>query len=336
MNEYKNPLYIPRIHDFGDDYHLPDVDEDINQLPMTKVKKIRRRYQNWFDYLEACDLYDNYVSGLKEKYGGDANFKLAMLLGNVREYLPNYPELKKSKRNRYYYKHRIPKVYITDFNFDPVPIEDIESLPKSNVRVKLCKGKTANAMYDSAEAFLRTSISQITSELDSLNAYWIRNNERIERMKCGKTKKKKLKNQLKRKTLRISLQYRSLSDMIALAEKRKRDKFFSVGNTNESLNYYKGRYLTGDDEDQLDLIERLKNLGVVFSKLTKSNTKLIRKKILKKSGKYNSKKKRKRDKKNRKQEQKFLREISGNMYNDWTSFETDMTTMTGSRRFDKY
>lgn len=336
MNVYQNQLYIPRVHDFGDDYHLPDVDEDINQLPMTKVKKIRRRYQNWFDYLEACNLYDNYVSGLKEKYGGDSNFKIALLLGQVREYLPNYPELKKNKRNRYYYKHRIPKIYIEDFEFKPVPIDEINNLPKSKVRVRIDNCKAINEIYDSTESFLRSSIAQITDELDMLNAYWIRNSERIERMKCGKTKKKKLKNQLKRKTLRISLQYRSLSDMVALHEKEKRDKFFGVNQGNESVMLYKGSYVTSAEQDQIDLIERLKNMGVVFSKLTKASTKVMRKKILKKSGKLSSKKQRKREKKNRKKEEKFVQEFSGNMYNDYAEFESAMRDLTGSRRFDKY
>ena len=336
MNVYKNPEYIPRVHDFGDDYHLPDVDEDIDQLPMTKVKKIRRRYQNWFDYLEACNLYDNYVSGLKEKYGGEARFKLALLLGEVREYIPNYPELKKNKRNRYYYKHRIPKVYIEDFEFEHVPIDEIEKLPKSKVTVKLDGKRIMNELYDSTEAFMHSSIAQITNELETLNAYWIRNSERIEKMKCGKTKKKKLKNQLKRKTLRLSLHYRSLSDMVALAEKKKRDKFFGTGMDDESVAFYKGRYVSTADQDQLDIVEYLKSLGVVFSKLTRSSTKLIRKKILKRSGEISKKKQRKKDKKRRKAEEKWVREMSGGNYNDYAEFESAMVNLTGSRRFDKY
>jgi hypothetical protein len=96
MNEYVNQIYRPRIHDFGDEYHLHDVDTD-DGLPMTKVKKIRRKYQNWFDYVDAVNLYDEYLDNLCAKYGGENKFKLAMLLGQVHEYLPNYPTLKKSK-----------------------------------------------------------------------------------------------------------------------------------------------------------------------------------------------------------------------------------------------
>ena len=133
MYEYKNPSFIPRIHDFGDDYHLPDVDEDNGALPMVQVKKIRRRYQNWFDYLDACNLYDEYVTQLKNKYGGDTQFKLAMLMGQVREYIPNYPQLKKNRRNRYYYKNRIPRIEREPVEFEEAKPEEIANLPDPQI-----------------------------------------------------------------------------------------------------------------------------------------------------------------------------------------------------------
>lgn len=334
MNEYTNRLYIPKVHDFGDDYHLPDIDEDIDQLPMTQVKKIRRRYQNWFSFIDACTLYDNYMTGLKEKYGGDTQFRLALLMGKVREYIPNYPVLRKTKKNKYYRKNRIPKVYREEVTFEPVPQEEIDKLPDAKVSVRLSGDEKIDNLYEASAAFIRSNIAQITGELDMLNAYWIRNNERIEKMKGGKTKKRKLKRALDRKTLRLSMQYRSLSDMLALHEKRKRDKFFNRSDEDTHLAYYKGNFVSIADQDQLDMVTRLKNLGVVFSKLTKSSTKLIRKKI---HGKFKSRKKdEKRRRKHKKMELEFARELTGQDYSDYAMFEADMAEMTGSRRFDKY
>ena len=41
MYEYKNPMYEPRIHDFGDSYHLPDVKtDDETESLLVRVKKI--------------------------------------------------------------------------------------------------------------------------------------------------------------------------------------------------------------------------------------------------------------------------------------------------------
>jgi len=333
MNEYSNQLYEPKIHDFGDDYHLPDVDLGDDDIPMTKVKKIRRKYQNWFDYLDAVNLYDEYVTNLKEKYGGEAKFKLAMLLGQVREYLPNYPKLRKSKRNRYYRKNKIPRIEREEVQFDPIPIEEIDKLPHSRVKVKLVGGRKIDSLYDGYRS-LQSSLESTLNEFDMIQAYWVRNNERIRKLKGSKKRKRQLKRELNRKTLKISLQYRSISDILALDEKRKRDKFFNRDKYEDHTIYYKGGWVTAGDQEHLDIVEKLKSIGVVFSKITKSQTKLIKKRISKKYG--SKKKRRKLEKKNRKLDDKFIQDISGGMFNDYAQFETDMKELTGSRRFDKY
>lgn len=333
MNEYSNPIYEPKIHDFGDDYHLPDVDLGDESIPMTKVKKIRRKYQNWFDYLDAVNLYDEYVTNLKEKYGGEAKFKLAMLLGQVREYLPNYPKLRKSKRNRYYRKNRIPKVEREEIHFDPIPVEELDKLPHAKVKVRLVGGRKIDCLYDGYRT-IRGSLETTLNEFDMLQAYWVRNTERIDKLKGGKKRKKRLRRELNRKTLKISLQYRSISDMLALDEKRRKDKFFNRNEYENHSMFYKGGWVTVGDQEHLDIVEKLKSIGVVFSKITRSQTKLIKKRISKKYG--SRKKQRKLAKKNRKADNKFIQEISGGMFNDYAQFESDMKELTGSRRFDKY
>ena len=335
MYEYKNPSFIPRIHDFGDDYHLPDVDEDNGALPMVQVKKIRRRYQNWFDYLDACNLYDEYVTQLKNKYGGDTQFKLAMLMGQVREYIPNYPQLKKNRRNRYYYKNRIPRIEREQVEFEEAKPEEIANLPDPKVKVKLANAKKIDTLYSRSADFTSNSIAQIAGELDMLNAYWIRNSERIENMKVGKKRKKRLKRSLNRKTLKISLQYRSISDILAMDAKRRKDKFFNRLEEDSNLGYYKGSFVSMAEQDQLEITEQLKSLGVVFSKLTKSSTKLIRNKLLKRS-KEGSKKKRKKRRKMAKLDAEFAMDISGDYYSNYKELEEGLAEMTGSRRFDKY
>lgn len=335
MYEYKNPSFIPRIHDFGDDYHLPDVDEDNGALPMVQVKKIRRRYQNWFDYLDACNLYDEYVTQLKNKYGGDTQFKLAMLMGQVREYIPNYPQLKKNRRNRYYYKNRIPRIEREPVEFEEAKPEEIANLPDPKVKVKLANAKKIDTLYSRSADFTSNSIAQIAGELDMLNAYWIRNSERIESMKVGKKRKKRLKRSLNRKTLKISLQYRSISDILAMDAKRRKDKFFNRLEEDSNLGYYKGSFVSMAEQDQLEITEQLKSLGVVFSKLTKSSTKLIRNKLLKRS-KEGSKKKRKKRRKMAKLDAEFAMDISGDYYSNYKELEEGLAEMTGSRRFDKY
>ena len=100
----------------------------ILEICLSQVKKIRRRYTNWFDYVDACNLYDLYMNEIFDKYGGKDNFKLAMLLGQVREYLPNYPELRKTKKNRYYAKRRMSR----PIKFDEDNLEYLE-LDNNNI-----------------------------------------------------------------------------------------------------------------------------------------------------------------------------------------------------------
>ena len=333
MNEYVNPIYRPRIHDFGDEYHLPDVDTD-DGLPMTKVKKIRRKYQNWFDYVDAVNLYDEYLDNLCAKYGGENKFKLAMLLGQVHEYLPNYPTLKKSKRNRYYRKNRIPRIETEPIYFEPIPIEEINKLPHSRVKVRLVNDRKIDSLYD-GYGNLESTVENTVQSLTMLERYWVANRDRINKLKGSKKKKAKLQRALDRRTIKISLNYRSITDMIAMYDKAKRDKFFNnnvVKAGNVSL--YKGAYIETGDEDHIAILEDLRSIGVVFSRLTKSRTKVIRQKIEKKM--RSNKKRRKLDKKNRKLENQFAREMSHGMYDDYESFTSDMVEMTGNRRFDKY
>lgn len=332
MNQYSNPLYVPKVHDFGDDYHTPDIEEIGSSDRMIKVKKIRRKYQSWFDYLDAVNLYDEYVTELKQKYGGETQFKIAMLLGQVREYLPNYPTLRKNKRNRYYRKNRIPFIDRQPIEFEQVPLEETINLPDAKVSVHIRDAKKIDMLFDD-RAIAAATIAQISNEMEMLGIYFTRTTERIEKAR-GK-KKARLKRALDRKTLRISLNYRSISDVIALKDKIKEDKFFDRESSNGHLTYYKGAMVKVGEEEQLDLLTHLKNIGVVFSKLTKSSTKLIRSKLHRKS-KKGSKKSKKLSKKNRKKERRFVEEFSHSQFHNYKEFETAMVNMTGSRRFDKY
>ena len=337
MNTYVNQAYVPSIHDFGDDYHLPDVEIESESISMARVKKIRRKYQNWFDYIEAVDLYDEYVTALKDKYGGDAGFRIAKLLGKVREYIPNYPQLRKTRRNRYYRKNRIPKIEREEVEFEKTPIEELNNLPDSKVSVKLRGAKKVDGLYAGGGASA-SSIAQITEEMEILQVYWMRHKQRIDSLKASGKKKRRLKRDLNRKTLRMSLQYRSISDILAMDEKRRRDKFFDTGEKTQNSIYYKGTYVSSAEQEQLDLVARLSNLGVVFSKLTRANTKLIHKKITRNLNKKSKseRKREKRMKKLRKKEDKYVRKFSHDQFRDWGELEDEMINMTGTRTFDKY
>ena len=331
MNEYTNPDYEPRLNLFNDDYHLPD-DDYFDSDYMSRVKKIRRRYRNYFDYLDAVQLYDEYMESLAEKYGGKRNFKLQLLLHRVPEYIPNFPELRKIKKYRYARKNKLTREDFAEKeikfeNFEPVEID-------MNSKCKIVMDNHSDFDSDMLVKGGRVNdevIRRIAAELDFIDAYYHRERIKIERMKGGAKKKAKLKNSLNRKALKMSTNYKSLSDKIRDYDRRRKDIW--MGNLPETgdMIEYKGAMFSLAEAEEHNALDMMKNLGVVFGHLSKRQTKLIRPKDAKKK---KDKKIRKKIRKRNKIEGEFLQGITRGTYDDMDEFMTDMQSLTGSRRWD--
>lgn len=340
---YTNSMYEPRIRDFDDDYHLPDPEEVVEFSLLAQVKKIRRRYNNWFDYVDACNLYDEYMAELIDSYGGMKKFKLAALMGVVREYIPNYPELKKTRRNRFFVKHRMSREsMVGEPNFDDDANSDIvfdNEVDESKIKVKLVDDKDINSVYNTGRRHedSASNVLGICRDLDILNAYYHQRLERINAMKGSRKKKDKLRASLNRKQLRLGTNYRSLTDMINIHDKRVRDRFMNKDNSAQSMIAYKGRIVSSSDTESYEVLSKLKQIGVKLTHLSKAQTKLIRKKKEKpyeKMSKKERKKLRKKQKKNDKMDAKFISDFTGSDYENWIEFEESMLDLTGSRRWD--
>lgn len=330
MYEYSNPLYEPRIHDFGDSYHEEDFkSDDQTESLLVRVKKIRRRYTNWFDYNEACALYDQYMNHLFDKYGGKDQFDLQCLLGKMYDYIPNYPELRKTKKNKYYRKNKVTREMVMS---DEVDIQedfidrsfDKDECTPDKVVVKVKNDDKAEEVYTGAVGkFGGISVSQISQELDLLDNWFRTRRERIERIKGNKKKKREKIKKLNRRAMKMSLNYRSLTDRINLYDKAKRDKFLGIGPKSHQLIEYKGTVYSSASLEELEVIDSLKSIGVNLNKINLKKLKVIK-----------GKKKKKKDKKRRKKEDKFINEFTGGEYDDFERYQEEMMELTGSRRFD--
>ena len=340
---YTNSMYEPRVRDFGDDYHLPDPEELVESSLLAQVKKIRRRYNNWFDFVDACNLYDTYMEELIDSYGGMKQFKLACLMGVVREYIPNYPELKKTKKNRFFVKHRMSREsMVGEPSFESSTVNDliVPAETTAKIKVKLVDAKDVNDIYNTSRSrdWGSAELAAVANELDTLDAWWRNRHDRINRMKGSKKKKKKLRAALNRKQLRISMNYRSLTDMINIHDKRVRDKFMNKDNSAKTVIGYKGRMISSGEVETTEVLSKLKAIGVKLNHLSKSQTKLIRNtsdKKKKKLSKKDKKKLRKKEKKNKKLESKFISEFTHDDFDSFRDFEDEMLNLTGSRRWDK-
>lgn len=329
MYTYTNPDYEPQIHDFGDDYHKPDSEEELaGSSLMVKVKKIRRRYRDWFDYSDACILYDQYMESVIAKYGGKKAFKLALLLGQVNDYFPNYPELKKTRKNRFYAKNNIARMIETKtpFSEDDHSENIIDALIIKSPKVSI-KFSDSEKMVDLSDShnggYNQDQIATITNEIGMLQGYFIDKVERINRVK-NKKRKRHLKRALNRQSMRMALNYRSLSDMEKIYDQEHYNKFMGLDPNGDTYINYKGAMYTASQCEQLLIHDQLKAIGVRINKINRRRLKVVR-----------SKKNKKHKKHKRNVEDKWVKDFTGDEYDDWVDFQDDMMNMTGTgRRFN--
>jgi len=318
----------------GDDYHLPDS-ETFDPSYMGRVKKIRRRYRSYFDYQDAVALYNEYMNTLIQRYGGKKRFQIQYLIGNVHEYIPNFPECRKNKRNKWIKKNHLnredlePKTPdLSCLDMTPVPIEHCD------IKIKISDNSDIPDELGRERIVSDSLIHRITSELDIIDHYYHQQRLKIEKMKGGEKKKAKLRNILNRKALRMSGYYRCLTDRINEYDKAKKDKFFGINHESGDMVQYKGTMFTMAEAEEHAALDKLKECGVVFSFLSKRQRKLIRPGDSKKALKKKQKKMEKKRRKNQKMEDKFLMDFSEGTCDNFDDFAEDMAQLTGSRRWD--
>ena len=121
----------------------------------------------------------------------------------------------------------------------------------------------------------------------------------------------------------MSLNYRSLTDRIALYDKAERDHFLGIEPKSHQVVSYKGTICSSSSLEELEVIDSLKSIGVNLSKINLKKLKVIRKK-----------KGKKHKKKNKKKEDRFINEFTSGDYDDFEQFQEEMLQLTGSRRFE--
>jgi hypothetical protein len=122
---FPNFLFNPLFNDFDDDYYKKSM---ANDELITSVKKLRRRYTNFFDYMEALEIYNEYMDKLVEKYGGMKVIKNALKVDAMPDPVPAKPRLKDNRKNRQFLRSGIvPSRQITD---NPISEEEILAIAR--------------------------------------------------------------------------------------------------------------------------------------------------------------------------------------------------------------
>lgn len=84
-------VYMQHKLDFYDSYYnRTDLPEELKA-----VKRLRRIYRSYRDFLRAISIRDQYIDYLVNKYGGESEFARKMDMGMVRDWIPVVPKLSK-------------------------------------------------------------------------------------------------------------------------------------------------------------------------------------------------------------------------------------------------
>lgn len=90
-------LFKPSFNNFNDNYYNQSFADDDST---SKVKKLKRRYGDFFEYMDAMAIYNEYMERLVQKYGSMRVIRNSMELGTLDEAVPSKPKLKNNRKNK--------------------------------------------------------------------------------------------------------------------------------------------------------------------------------------------------------------------------------------------
>lgn len=133
-NIFPDFLFNPVFNDFGDNYYQKSF---ANDELMAGVKKLRRRYGNYFQWAEAMDIYNEYMDKLVDKYGSMRVIKNALHYDMMPDPVPAKPKLKNNRKNRQFLQGGV------------IPSEKIEVEPLTrDEQLEIIRAMIPNAMGD--------------------------------------------------------------------------------------------------------------------------------------------------------------------------------------------
>lgn len=91
-------LFTFIANDFDDNYYQRGL---ADSKLLKDAKRIRRKYNDFFDYIDALEIYREYVDLLEEKHGIPIkSIRIGASTGLIDDYVPPKPKLKNTKKNR--------------------------------------------------------------------------------------------------------------------------------------------------------------------------------------------------------------------------------------------
>lgn len=113
-------LFNSLFNDFNDNYYQRSFADD--EL-IASVKKLRRRYVNFFDWVDAMEIYNEYMDSLVDKYGSMRVVKNSIKADMIDDPVPAKPRLKNSKKNRQFIRAGVTPARMAEK--DPITKEEL-------------------------------------------------------------------------------------------------------------------------------------------------------------------------------------------------------------------
>lgn len=144
---YPEWLFKPVFNDFDDNYFEQSFVEDSLKA---SIMKLKHRYNDFYEYLDAVDTYNEYMDRMVDKYGSMRVIKNSIAVGMLEDPIPAKPKLKQSKKNMRLLKtgfiptRKIPEFQVSGEELLAIarqayPVSDIEDLKEEDTFKKPTK-----------------------------------------------------------------------------------------------------------------------------------------------------------------------------------------------------
>lgn len=328
----RETIHVSFVQSFNDNYHRDN--DDITVEDEQEVRGLRRRYPQYTDWVEAINIYNDYMQKLYTKYVSKEVFDVLYKSGKITEYVPPEPKIKPSALNKSLKKNQImlsPKSktneYITDVtgfsiqellamtntSFDPNEVIDIKLLNKDKASKDLLK------MFDQANSnknFAKNrDKAMLNGGIDFINEYF-------------ETKSKMDKDKYHEETEEASLQ--DLLDDNFVTEE-------DLQNATDEMTWYNGMMVRKSALEEDMIYRKLNDMGwdgkKIFRNTVDTGKRGIAYELLKRADKKEKKERKKNKKLNKVKDDFMTTLIFDNNYDNFGEFEDDMLNMAAEDIF---
>ena len=87
------------VNDFGDSYWVSEIQDKCPEA-FGRLQNLKNKYRDFHQWLEACQIYDQYIGEIIDYYGGEAIIEARIADGDQPEGWKPRPKLRMTKKNK--------------------------------------------------------------------------------------------------------------------------------------------------------------------------------------------------------------------------------------------